>query len=378
MGLRLGALAAQDRHLGAGERGHAGIVELGVARRHQPPQVETAGLGCAASSRLRTASRSLSGLLVSSRARAKSILMIAEAGQQLDGAAIGGDGLGGAAVLVQHLAAQLVEIGIVGIFLQQAVDGEQRRAQRALAIERDGAGVARRHRAVGLAEALQGDVGRDEAHQLGDHAVMHVEELRRVGRVGVGRARRRLLERRDAVRRQRMGREVGVAPADLHALLLLQDAQELDRALGRLAGALEEGDGRLVGRTSPGSACNAGRTAASPARWRAAGRAASAAMPPPDAAPPAMAPAAEDRLSRICIVVRLRSSSCLRARWPPAIWPVSCASTPISWLGVSVRMIRPVLMKIRWPPATKALSVLSWTIMISTRWDRGRPPSRSA
>ena len=48
------------------------------------------------------------------------------------------------------------------------------------------------------------------------------------------------------------------------------------------------------------------------------------------------------------------------------MWPLSCASTPISWLGVSVRMIRPVLMKIRWPPATKALSVLSWTIMIST------------
>ena len=40
--------------------------------------------------------------------------------------------------------------------------------------------------------------------------------------------------------------------------------------------------------------------------------------------------------------------------------------TPISWLGVSVRMIRPVLMKMRWPPATKALSELSWTIMIST------------
>ncbi len=39
--------------------------------------------------------------------------------------------------------------------------------------------------------------------------------------------------------------------------------------------------------------------------------------------------------------------------------------TPISWFGVSVRMIRPVLMKMRWPPATKALSELSWTIMIS-------------
>src|SRR5258707_6071096 len=34
-------------------------------------------------------------------------------------------------------------------------------------------------------------------------------------------------------------------------------------------------------------------------------------------------------------------------------------------------MIRPVLMKMRWPPATKALSELSWTIMISTALGAG-------
>src|SRR5215218_6233633 len=87
-------------------------------------------------------------------------------------------------------------------------------------------------------------------------------------------------------------------------------------------------------------------------------------MPLPDTAPPASAPAPRI-VSRICSVERLRSSSCMRTRWPPAIWPLSCAMTPISWFGVSVRMIRPVLMKMRWPPATKALSELSWTIMIS-------------
>ena len=93
--------------------------------------------------------------------------------QKLDGAAVGEHGFGGAAVFVQHLAAHLVEVGIVRIFLEQAVDAEQRRAQRALAIPGDGARVARLHRAVGFGEALQGDVGGDEAHQLGDHAMVH-------------------------------------------------------------------------------------------------------------------------------------------------------------------------------------------------------------
>ncbi len=59
---------------------------------------------------------------------------------------------------------------------------------------------------------------------------------------------RRLLERCDAVGGQRMGRQVGVALADRHALLPLQQAQEVDRALGRLAGTLQEGDGGLVRR----------------------------------------------------------------------------------------------------------------------------------
>src|SRR5260370_21251740 len=43
LGLR--TVTADDRHLGAGERGHAGVVEPGVARRHQPPHFEAARLG---------------------------------------------------------------------------------------------------------------------------------------------------------------------------------------------------------------------------------------------------------------------------------------------------------------------------------------------
>ena len=68
------------------------------------------------------------------------------------------------------------------------------------------------------------------------------------GHVGVGRRPDRLLEGGDAVGRQRMRRQVGIAPADQHALFALQVAQELERSLGRLPGALQEGDRCLVGR----------------------------------------------------------------------------------------------------------------------------------
>ena len=30
-----------------------------------------------------------------------------------------------------------------------------------------------------------------------------------------------------------------------------------------------------------------------------------------------------------------RSASCVRAKWPPDIWPVSCAITPMTWFGLS-------------------------------------------
>ena len=34
-------------------------------------------------------------------------------------------------------------------------------------------------------------------------------------------------------------------------------------------------------------------------------------------------------------MLALRIACWARVRWPPAMWPVSCASTPISWFGVS-------------------------------------------
>ena len=35
----------------------------------------------------------------------------------------------------------------------------------------------------------------------------------------------------------------------------------------------------------------------------------------------------------------------MRTRCPPAIWPVSCAITPMSWFGVTARVMVPVFKK---------------------------------
>ena len=46
----------------------------------------------------------------------------------------------------------------------------------------------------------------------------------------------------------------------------------------------------------------------------------------------------------------------MRDRCPPAMWPVSCASTPMIWFGVSASISAPALTKMRRPSATKALN----------------------
>src|SRR5260221_5056316 len=56
----------------------------------------------------------------------------------------------------------------------------------------------------------------------------------------------------------------------------------------------------------------------------------------------------------------------MRAKWPPAMWPVSCAITPITWPALSARIKRPVVMNRFWPWATKALSERSLTSRMRT------------
>ena len=52
------------------------------------------------------------------------------------------------------------------------------------------------------------------------------------------------------------------------------------------------------------------------------------------------------------------TASCWRSfdRWPPAIWPVSCASTPMISFGVLRSISAPALTKMRRPSMTKALN----------------------
>ena len=84
------------------------------------------------------------------------------------------------------------------------------------------------------------------------------------------------------------------------------------------------------------------------------------AVPSPGA--PTSAVAAPSTVARIISAAALRCATGTRVRWPPAMWPTSCAITPISWLGSSLRMIRPVFRNRFMPPATNAFSWSSLTM----------------
>ena len=65
-----------------------------------------------------------------------------------------------------------------------------------------------------------------------------------------------------------------------------------------------------------------------------------------------------------CVVADAIASR-MRAKCPPAMWPVSCASTPMIWFGVSDSISAPPLTKMRRPSATKALNERS---LMMTTW----------
>ena len=70
---------------------------------------------------------------------------------------------------------------------------------------------------------------------------------------------------------------------------------------------------------------------------------------------PATEAAAASTIAMMVSMLALCIASFVRRMCPPAMWPVSCAMTPISWFGFSARSISPVLIKIAWPPATNEL-----------------------
>ncbi len=82
---------------------------------------------------------------------------------------------------------------------------------------------------------------------------------------------------------------------------------------------------------------------------------------PTPALPVAMPAPMPAIIARMFSIVALFSSSWIRTRCPPAMWPVSWAITPITWFGESARINRPVLMNMFIPGVTKALIRLSLT-----------------
>ena len=93
---------------------------------------------------------------------------------------------------------------------------------------------------------------------------------------------------------------------------------------------------------------------------------AAAGLPPtwPERAPATMAPTPSS-MPRIMAVCALASSARSLLRWPPAMWPVSCASTPMIWFGVCDCISAPALTKMRLASITKALKLRS---LMMTTW----------
>src|SRR5262249_24100201 len=93
---------------------------------------------------------------------------------------------------------------------------------------------------------------------------------------------------------------------------------------------------------------------------------AAAGLPPtwPERAPATTAPTPSS-MPMIAAVCALASSARILLRWPPAMWPVSCASTPMIWFGVSARSRAPALMKMRLASITNALNERS---LMMTTW----------
>ena len=75
----------------------------------------------------------------------------------------------------------------------------------------------------------------------------------------------------------------------------------------------------------------------------------------PERAPATIAPTPRIIATIDCVCATAQSARASRDRWPPAMWPVSCASTPMISFGVSASISAPALMKMRRPSVTKAL-----------------------
>ena len=151
------------------------------------------------------------------------------------------------AVLEQHLALQLVKIGIVRILGDQRIDALERRGQVGQPVKGDGSGIPAEQRVVRLV-ALQ-DLARIEQERLqfDDHAAMR--EFPGGRRFGETPALRRdlVLDEPNAVPRQGMALQIRAHPRHRQNVLAVEDVEELRKARRRDARALEIADAGLVG-----------------------------------------------------------------------------------------------------------------------------------
>ena len=164
----------------------------------------------------------------------------------------------------------------------------------------------------------------------------------------------------EPVARQRMGAEIGVLPPDRQQFLLLHPPEQPLQPAPGPAEPVEIGHARLVGRLllragegvklahAPWPGCRASPPPPRPRR-----------RPPRPRRRPAACPASDRNRA-------FRISSGSRATWPPAMCPVSCASTPARSPTSDDCWSRPVLMNSRLPVVTKAFMGRAWISVIRT------------
>ena len=171
------------------------------------------------------------------------------AGPQLHSLLVGRQGLRQATVLEQDLAAQLVIVGILRLFGDQAVDQLERARQLGAPEVHDRPGVARLGRDIAFGIGTEHlSLRLEEADELGPHALVQANEFRMRRCVGVRRALQLLFQEADPLAGQGVGPQIGILRGCQEDLLAAKDTEEGEQPAGRLLRGFQEPDRRLVGR----------------------------------------------------------------------------------------------------------------------------------
>src|SRR3977135_4047850 len=227
-------------------------------------------------------------------------------------------------------------------------------------VGRDRPRIARRQAVVRQWIApINGVLPLHEGRDLGAHHVVTQLQGRIVFLVPIGTRTRQFLKRGDALRGHRMRLEVRIRTARGEQAVIGKPLESFVHAFRGLSRGSQKFHPGAVG-VFLLLALVGDQGAAPPATPPFARRL----LLLPPLVPATIAPAPSSIAMIICVCA---CASCSRslARWPPAKWPGSCASTPMIWFGLSDCISAPWFMKIRRPSATKALKPLSLRI---TTW----------